>query len=148
MRYTTPSTCIWAIGSQWVNGKNIGFEEWFVWREIYTTPYHHQVPPKKVLTAKGLNEHARVFLGRRPVTAYHALALKILPLFVLSSMRFQVQSSIEEVSSRQLRFGIWSLVLGSLVCTHFGGLLSICSKFSKTFLPALRPLRAASGMRL
>jgi hypothetical protein len=35
MRYTTPGTCIWAIGRQWVNGKNIDFEEWFVWREIY-----------------------------------------------------------------------------------------------------------------
>jgi hypothetical protein len=35
MRYTTPSKCIWVIGRQWVNGKNIDFEEWFVWREIY-----------------------------------------------------------------------------------------------------------------
>jgi hypothetical protein len=26
------------------------------------------------------------------------------------------------------RFGIWPLVSGSLVCRHFGGLLSICSK--------------------
>jgi hypothetical protein len=37
MRYTTPSTQYvhMAIGRQWVNGKNINFEEWFVWREIY-----------------------------------------------------------------------------------------------------------------
>jgi hypothetical protein len=46
-----------------------------------------------------------------------------------------------------VRFGIWPLVLGSLFCTHFGGLLSICSKSSKIFLLTLRPLRAASGMR-
>jgi hypothetical protein len=76
MRHTTPSTCIWAIGRQWVNGQKIGFGEWFVWREIYfsqrrttftawllvdshslhphTHPYHHQAPPKKVVKAKGL----------------------------------------------------------------------------------------------
>jgi hypothetical protein len=30
MKYTTPGTCIWAIGRQWVNGKKIDFEEWFV----------------------------------------------------------------------------------------------------------------------
>jgi hypothetical protein len=35
MRYATPSACIWDIGRQWVNGKYISFEEWFVWREIY-----------------------------------------------------------------------------------------------------------------
>ena len=29
------------------------------------------------------------------------------------------------------RFGIWSLVLGSLVCCHFEGFLSIAPKFSK-----------------
>jgi hypothetical protein len=37
MRCTTPGTCM-AIGRQWVNGQNIGFEErfvMFVWREIY-----------------------------------------------------------------------------------------------------------------
>jgi hypothetical protein len=81
MRYTTPtettpSTCTWATCRQWVNGKNIDFEEWFVWREIYfshgrttftawllvdshsspphTHPDHHHVPPKKVVKAKGL----------------------------------------------------------------------------------------------
>ncbi len=43
---------------------------------------------------------------------------------------------------------VWPLVLGSLFCTHSGGLLSICSKSSKTFLLTLRPLRAASGMRM
>jgi hypothetical protein len=32
---------------------------------------------------------------------------------------------------QQHRFGIWPLVSGSLVCRHFGWLLSICSKFSK-----------------
>jgi hypothetical protein len=35
MRYTTPSTSIWAVVRQWVNGQKIGFEEWFVWREYY-----------------------------------------------------------------------------------------------------------------
>jgi hypothetical protein len=69
-------TSIWAIGRQWVNGQNIDFEEWLVWRKIYfshrrttftalllvdsnslhphTHPYHHQAPPKKVVEAKGL----------------------------------------------------------------------------------------------
>jgi hypothetical protein len=37
MRYITPSTSIWAIYRQWVNGQNIDFEEWFAWREILLT---------------------------------------------------------------------------------------------------------------
>jgi hypothetical protein len=35
------------------------------------------------------------------------------------------------------RFGLLSLVSGSLFWAHFEGLLSICSKSSKTFLPTL-----------
>jgi hypothetical protein len=35
MRYTTPRYVHMAIGRQWVNGQNIDFEEWFVWKEIY-----------------------------------------------------------------------------------------------------------------
>ena len=61
------------------------------------------------------------------------------------------------------RFGIWPLVLGSLcwaasasyascrsdsiyICTHFGGLLSICSKSYKTF-HALSPKRYQKNLR-
>jgi hypothetical protein len=45
------------------------------------------------------------------------------------------------------RFGIWPLALGSLLCTHFGGLLSVCSKSYKTFVLTLSTsgLAQASG---
>jgi hypothetical protein len=48
------------------------------------------------------------------------------------------------------RFGIWPLVSGSLVCTHFGGLLSILLKFSMTILLTLStsgPAQAPGSLR-
>jgi hypothetical protein len=38
------------------------------------------------------------------------------------------------------------LVLGSLVCTHFGGLLSICSKFSKYIFADILDLGGGPGV--
>jgi hypothetical protein len=37
----------------------------------------------------------------------------------------------------RMRFGLWPLVWGSLVCRHFQGLLSICSKSSRQGIPDL-----------
>jgi hypothetical protein len=82
--------------------------------------------------------------GRKSLPPGHQIRSWSLPLLLLfhfatsaencagrlsQPLRRAVMASHAPPTTR--RFGIWPLVWGSLVCCHFGGLLSICSKFSK-----------------